>query len=180
MPRNDDGPKGRDALKLIEERLGDLFGQVADALGQADTSKSSEIYREVGGEGGAPKAVFHSRVKVGTLDEVRAERSPGRPADSSPGAPSAEAERSLPRDIHPETEIIDGVVFVSCELPGVTISELGFSVDGQTIRIWTTGDRHYSGAVELPQPVEPEPLRQSLENGIYEARFSVKAGEGKS
>jgi HSP20 family molecular chaperone IbpA len=74
-----------------------------------------------------------------------------------------------------EVHRIDDEVKVITELPGVTQNTLHLTVKGNKLFIDAdTGTMQYHTSATLP-PVETEPLRVSLKNGVLEVTFAVSS-----
>ncbi|MDD1696165.1 MAG: Hsp20/alpha crystallin family protein [Methanoregula sp.] len=77
----------------------------------------------------------------------------------------------------PDAEVlcIDDEVIVITGLPGVTRENLNLTMKGNILCIdAVTGTRRYHTSVNLP-PVDPDPVRVSLKNGVLEARFRTSS-----
>lgn len=165
MAGNDEKPKGAEALKAIEEGLGNLFGRLSDVLEGKATEH--EEHREFGGEGSPLKGVVHSRVRVGPASAGSASRAQSSARKSPPmdvGVPEA---RDLLMDV-----IEDGDDFiVTCELPGVVEDQLSISIHGAELTVQSTGEQAFHGKLTLSSAVLSEPVSQHLNNGILELRL---------
>lgn len=56
---------------------------------------------------------------------------------------------------------------VIAELPGVREADIHHEVNGDVLRIWTEGERHYNAEVLLPTPTTGKAVT-SFNNGIFE------------
>ncbi len=68
------------------------------------------------------------------------------------------------------------VVKVIVDMPGVIPEEISVAVRQRSVRIRASdGGRRYSADVPLDLPVEPQPLKQTFNNGVLELSLRPKA-----
>lgn len=169
----DEKPKGAEAIKAIEEGLANVFGKLTEALKENGEGSTSEVYKTFGGGKKGPMGVFHSRVRYGTAEEVI--RARGSKEASQPKEPVDIAHRPE-QGLHADIEVDGDLLFLSCEIPGVTENEVALTVSGREISISTNGGRKYHGTFTLPVSIQSEPKQLTLTNGILEAQFEVIEG----
>jgi HSP20 family molecular chaperone IbpA len=170
--------------ELIATRLRDVYDHFATAFagaldGGANQAPADAVSHSfelpLGPDGKSGRAVFGYTVRVG-LDGLRAEpfgdSPPVRKAPAGSAAPAGAAARAPITDVFEE----EGAIRVIAELPGVTADAVRCAVQGQTLRIETTGRPGFAKSVDLPAPVDPASLTQTCRNGILDVRLTKAAG----
>lgn len=66
----------------------------------------------------------------------------------------------------------DDEVLVIAEMPGVAEKDITVKVSGNTLKITTKGEFHYSKEIELPADVKAKSVRKTYRNGLLEMRFT--------
>lgn len=63
---------------------------------------------------------------------------------------------------------------VTLDMPGITKEHLSVSIEGKVLRVETSADarRHFKGAYELPQEINPDGSQAKLENGVLTLRLA--------
>lgn len=175
MTKKSDKPTGAEALKAMEERLHGVVDALTGALNSAIEGKEHDHVQEFGEEGSPFRGMVHSRVRTGSVaDHVQ-----GRSASRSKPAEARAPAKAAPRAIEPEVSIEAGVLYLSCEVPGVEVSDIKLSVGEGSIVVTTTGARTYQADVKVDVELATEPSSITLTNGILEASFDV-LDEGSS
>jgi HSP20 family molecular chaperone IbpA len=175
-----DGLTGLEALAEIGKRLGALPDAVKAAVADARDGRGGEHAREGGftidTPAGPLKGVASMSFRTGPLDGA----GPRRAGAASAGSAAARAERprraaapDLQGAREPLVDCFDegGELVVTVELPGVRPDEVDLSVDGEDLRIATTGARKYRAVQPLGHPVVAASLSPELRNGILSIRL---------
>ena len=170
------GRTGGNAFDMIDLRLGDLFGELGEALSEMidrlDEGGSGEIRRDhrIETARGPIRAQAGIRIRMAGRDATGAGRDPAQPR--APGPAPAPKTSSKSKDARPiEADIVSDhcLWHLVADLPGASRDRLEIAVeDGQLVVSARTPTRHYTDRFELPPGVTLAALRVSLENGILE------------
>ncbi len=172
-------PKGKAALEEIDLRLGGLFEQVSDALGQIAEAAETR--------GAAAKVERHVSVRVGgvELGQGAPQRDAETPRPRNPPQkqpPPARQEDRPPEDAvrTAEVEIFDEAAewVVTADLPGVEEAALTVAVEKGALSLATHGRRRYTASVSLPPGLALDDREVRLSNGILEVRIPKVATHG--
>lgn len=169
-----------EAASEIDLRLGDLLGQLGDALSQAaenlDVGDSSEILREreFGAPGSPIKASAGVRIRtLGGTAKTSSARRPDKPVNTTKpdtSAPKSAAPRQVDATIFAEKDHWSMVA----DMPGITASDITLEVT-DNIRITAkNGTRNY--LLETTKPDGWDQFDHTVNNGILEVH-AVKSDE---
>lgn len=64
-----------------------------------------------------------------------------------------------------------GAWIATAEMPGVVLSDLVLSVEGEDLLVRTTGERPYLGRIKMPVACGAEAVGTTLNNGIPTLNF---------
>jgi HSP20 family molecular chaperone IbpA len=184
-----DGIKGIEALKLISERLGTLFGDLpktlaeAAATAEATESKDGETVRpfSIPTPSGPVKGMISYGMRSGSLSGTPLRRAGSVPPKAAPRDHEVKRPaRPQPAEREPMLDCFDegDHLLVTVELPGVRESEivLAFPTASQ-MDLTTTGAQIFAARRALPCLVDPARIGRSFRNGILELTLP-KAAEG--
>lgn len=170
----------QDAASEIDLRLGDLLGQLGDALAEAaerlETGDSGEVRREREFDTGAGPIRASAGIKISTLGgAARAARttSGGRRPDTpvntpAPAAPAGPVPRKVDATVFDEQDHW----FLVADMPGITKADVTLTVAGDLLRIEAVNDsRHY--ILETPMPAGRDGFDCTVQNGILEVQASA-------
>ncbi|MEJ2124487.1 MAG: Hsp20/alpha crystallin family protein [Alphaproteobacteria bacterium] len=153
--------------------LGDLVGQLSDLAekaekagqgGQGGFTKEGEF--NVQGLGEKARGIYGVSVKMGLGGEP-AVQTFGNIHPTKKGPEVSDVREPLV-DVFDE----DGEVLVIAEMPGVAEKDITVKVSGETLKLTTKGEFHYSKEVELPAKVKARSIRKTYRNGLLEMRLT--------
>jgi HSP20 family protein len=175
-----DGLTGLEALAEIGKRLGALPDAVKSAVAKAPDGRSGEHAREshftIDTPAGPLKGVTSMSFRTGSLDGAAARRT-GAASAGSAAARAERPRRAAAPDLQGAREpLVDCFdegeeLVVTVELPGVRPDEVDLAVDGEDLRIATTGARKYRAVQPLGHAVVAASLTPELRNGILSVRL---------
>jgi HSP20 family protein len=150
--------------------LGDLVGQLSDLAEKAEKAGQGGFAKEgefnVQGLGEKARGIYGVSVKMGLG---------GEPAVQTFGNIHATKKGPEVSDVRePLVDVFDedGEVLVIAEMPGVAEDDISVKVTGETLKLTTKGEFHYSKEVELPAKVKTRSIRKTYRNGLLEMRFT--------
>jgi HSP20 family molecular chaperone IbpA len=179
---SNDNAKGLDALKLISERLGSLFGEVESKMGEAmrnaadgrdpgdtETMKSFSIPTPSGPVKGAISYGFRSGPLAGSAMRPRAAGAgrPQPPRDHEVHKPAA----ARPAEREPAFDCFDegDHLLVTVELPGIAENEIRLTFpQPDLLELATGGPQRFATRRQLPCAVDGAAFGRRFRNGILE------------
>jgi HSP20 family molecular chaperone IbpA len=183
------GPKAREALDEIEQRMGGLFGALSSALGEilaraTEAGEQAGTGKEPGERGfdtgpGPVRASGHVRIRTGLGDAATSPgRDPaqpvnrGRPADPGRADPAPASAPPPAVRAAPAEAFRDGPDWVLvAEMPGAAAGSVTVTLEGARIRIAAAGPPAWSAEAALPPGADPAGQRLTVENGIVTLRL---------
>lgn len=183
-----------EAASQIDLRLGDLLGQLGEALeeaaGRLADGESGEIRRERQFETGRGPIRASAGIRIRTLGESLEEREGGagpRPRPEEPvNAPSSDAAAEPTK--HPQkaaeatAKQVDATVFeepgiwsLVADMPGITDKDVVLKQDAGLLHVTARNDaRHYIVETALPAEFSNAPISVVVQNGILELVASAE------
>ncbi len=167
--------RSRRAADQLDLNLTGLLGSLGKALNEAVTrlGHGEQTYERTDGP---VRASADIKMRMGGLDVdttpqaklVNPYRKPTTPAAAKPTVA-----RPLVFDLLQDK----GTWIATAELPGVELSELTLTIEGEVLVVKTSGDRAYFGRLKLPVNCKSDKITTILNNGILTLQFPAKAAE---
>ena len=181
----------QDAASEIDLRLGDLLGQLGDALAEAaerlENGDSGEVRREREFDTGSGPIRASAGIKISTLgarvqtsgkpsggpSEGRRPDTPvNTPGPAAPEAASGPAPRKVDATVFDEKDHW----FVVADMPGITQADVTLTETGEMLRIEAvSATRHY--ILETPRPAGWARFVCTVQNGILEVQAIASEAE---
>lgn len=175
-----DDPKKRfrKAADQIDLNLNGLLGSLGDALNEAvnrlEQVADSDQRFDLGKDPLRAKAGIRIRT-AGLSARAAQEPKPVNPARKPPPSPAAKPAtfRPLAMDLLEDM----GSWLATAEMPGVTLSDLELTIDGDSLVVRSSGAAAYLGRITLPFPCQADQIGRALNNGILTLQLPGKAAE---
>ena len=171
----DDGKKPfRKASEAIDLNLNGLLGKLGEVLSEAvnrlDQAQTGDAAQNFETPKGPARASASLRVRVGGLDQVRANVAP-KPVNPSRKSAAEVRPKDLTYDLFEDAD----VWILTAELPGVDMADLSLVQDNGVLILRTTGARAYQA--RIPMPCTTDQITPNLHNGILTLHFPKGAPE---